>query len=1408
MNLSYIEETLTKHDYSEAIKHFLEEYREVAEENKLSRFRGFIRSYTDESQLKYLLQVLDASLMEQLGGIIIRDSYRRLKSPLTAIWYCQQLIDENKLIEAEELLKEIEKQELSDEWKEKFYFTMASALIGMRRLKAAFQYMKKCEEASSDPAETLWAYYFLQSGDWDKALKCLEASKKDEKDGLTAYLLLVQHHALQGDAEQALITLEEGLTLYPDFPKLIVEKIRLCYKQKRWTDMEKAISDLHSLTPFHEYKRMVEYYTADSFYEQKEFGKLEVFLAEHTEFKKESHYKNFTGLADHASKMVNFKPVVQKYNYCVPACAEMIFSMFGKTYKQDEIAESVFHVSGSKLSKIIEYFDEKELTSRYFFGNPNILKTLIDLDAAVMINIDYPTTSHVQLLAGYDDNLKVFHVQDPNLRTTHEVLYEDFEQEYGNNGVLSLAVLPEKEAGKLNVLSINEHELAVKLFSMTEVSNKQLSDAEQALLKENLHLMAVSAYVIKYLPGIVAEEILDAAAMYVFEHSKESEYRSLSAAMAYFSVKNNERAMEYLEQLPFKQYLATYWYAKGRLSYNKDDYDGAFEAFAEALKSEPDDHILWGYLALTELNRDRAQEALRYSEIAMDINEDDAFSLINHGIILMEMNEYEKARNLFHSYLKIEKEDGYVWYQRARCDKELGRSKLARRGFQTAIALEPEVPLAYKELSELYEIDYEDVSKAKEILEQGIAAAEDKQMLLHEAGDLSVRALELEQARQFYMQAEAFDPKDVYARISLAALYKEEGKRDQFFKAIHRYFEQFQEDSEFLINAGKLMFAASAEMKEKDSHMDLALSYVEKGILYADANIGEAIEIYVDLVSETPYSRRGLEFLESIREGEIDEFLLISYIGCLYESHGLLEKAKQYLKQAIALKKDDILPFYRLGEIAFKQEDYGEAEKQYKRVLELDPAHEQAMLDLAGIANAREDRKSEKKYLMSAFKVDPYCASVEALLEVLEFQPEIEAFKELLMSVNVEKAFLYDALAHIHGKLGNLKEEEENLNKAFELAPAQFQILHHQVKLWIKQGKMKQAKSQLLTLIMENQENKQLYETWMEVMLGTKSMHKLDNEIKKMKLSDEEKSIVFMNAAAAYERQMQSMRDAYEEMEEQKGWLKRFTNFSKMSLKFGTLIGLYEEALKHDRENVTAVMWYVEFHLDAGLAEDAIKILEQWLRYQWEPDVVYRLAVLYINEFGNVPEKKAVKYLSGACSLIETLLEENEDPDYLVVLGMALLELEEFEESEQALMRAVKIEPAVEKGYFHLARVYEAIEQYSKAEEAIQHAITLNPDNHDNYNQLGLIYRHQNKLQPALEAVEKAVSIEPEDLISLYNRACYLSTLGRYKESAGQLEALYELDEEFVFTEMAEDDEDLESLKEAGYFPKNPLLKR
>lgn len=1411
MKISYIEEMLKKHDYSAAISHFLEEYSEVVKKKKLSHYRSFIRSFTDEKQIKFQLQVLDDSLMDQMSGIIIRDSYRRLKSPQTALWYCEQLIDENRLIEAEDFLKELEKKEHSADFQEKLYFTMAFALIQMRRFKAAAAYLKKCSEITEDSMDTRWAFYYLQSGEWDKAVQQLELGTKDEKESVTAYSLLVQHYSLQGELSKAESVVEEALRIYPSFPKLMVENIRLCYKQKRWVDMEKVILELNDLTPYHEYKDMCEYYSADALYEQKKFEELEKYLKEHNEFKDKSHYKNFNGRADKDHRMLTFKPVVQKYNYCVPACAEMIFSMFGQTYSQDEIAETVYAISGSKLTKAIEYFEEKEFVCRYFFGNQEVFKTLIDRKAAVMINIDYPTTSHVQLLAGYDDNLMIFHVQDPNLRGTHEVKYEDLEEEFGNNGVLSIAIVPKKDAALLDALSKKEHEILERLFSSTEEDDSELNDEDQAFLKTHLHNMAVSAYIIKYLPTKVSEDILECAADYVFSHSKESEYRSLSAAMAYFSIEKIRRSEEYLEQKKYKHYLSNYWYLKGRISYSADDYTGAFEAFTEAVKNEPDDHILWSYLALTELNQENLKEAMNYSEIALDINADDSFLQINHGMILMEMNRFEDARTLFHHFLKTDKHNGYAWYQRAKCDKEFSRYHLACRGFQTAIALEPDVSLGYRELAGLYEFVYEDTDKAKEILQNGINECAEIQLLIHELGDLFEREKDYENARIWYEKAAEQDAEDVYSRISLASILKEEGKLEPCFQSIHLYFEDFQKNSEFLVNAGKLMWTSAEEMEEKESHTELALSYVEKGILYAGADLEEALEVYVNLVSETPFYRRGLKFLESLRNDRTkEEFLLISYIGCLYEARGYLDKAKEYFNGAIAIKKDDILPLYRLGEVAFKLENNDEAEQYYKKVLELDSSNEQAILDLASIAKRKEDREQEIDYLLRAFNLNPYCIPAETVLQVMEKQSEIEEFKSHLLSLEkkVKQAFLFDALAHVHGKLGNLNEEEKCLNKAFELEPTQMQILVHQVKLWMKQGKVKQAKAKLHTLIIENSEIKSLYDTWIELMTNTRSMPKLDGEIRKMKLSNQEKSMVFMNAAAAYERHLQSMQDAAEEVEEQKSWLKRITNFSKVSLNFGILIGLYEESIKLDRENSTAVCWFVDFYENSGLSEDAIKVLEQSLRHNWDSDTAYRLAGLYVNEYGTVSEKKAVKYLSEACNLLETLLEDNEDPDYFNLLGVALTELGEYEAAENALMNAVEIDPAVEKGYFHLSRIYEAMENYKKAEKAIATAVDIDPYDPENYNQLGLIYKHQNKMEQAIEAVETAISIEPEDLISLYNRVCYLSILGRFKESADQLETLYKLDEEFIFTEMAEDDEDLDHLKEAGYFPLNPLQKR
>ncbi|MGP1906585.1 tetratricopeptide repeat protein [Metabacillus sp. JX24] len=1409
MNLSYIEEMLEKQEYKAAVSHFSEAYQKMAAENSLTAFKSFIRCGSNEKEMKELLIAAEESLMDQLSSIMIRDMYRTAPSPQTAIWYSEQLADEHKLIEAEELLVQVEKQELTEELREKLSFSMATVLMQMRRLGAAYEYMKKCEALAKDGMNTRWGYYYLQSGDWDKAVSLLEAGKKDKKDGVIARLLLVQHWALQGEAERAQRELDEAIALYPDYPKLLIEKIRLCSKQKKWKEMRETIQRLNELSPYRDYKKMTEYYTAESHYGEEDFDVLESYLNKHSHFKEKSYFKHFKKEGSFKKKNTAYKPVVQKYNYCVPACAEMVFSMYGKTVKQDEIAESIFAVNGSKLSKMIAYFKEKEFRCTYFFGNEEVFKELLDRDIAIMVNIDYPTASHVQLIVGYDDRLQVFHVQDPNNRYTHELMYEDLQREFGNNGALSLAISPMGHSDLSGLLPDHVHEMSEKLFALTEIFHKELSREDQDFLKENIGHMAVSAYIMKYLPGVVDEEILNAAAEVILKHKEQAEYHSLTAAMAYYSAKNNEQAESYLKSTKSSHYPGVYWLIKGRISYGSGKYDEAYAAFKEALKKEPEDHVLWTYLSMSAFSRNHLAEGLKYSEIAMDINSLDLFTIVNHGILLLEADRPKEARDLLHECLRENKDDGYVWLQRARCDLAIGKYRAALRGFRTAAALDPAEAEAFIELADLYDSVFKDEEKALGVLEQGIQTADDKTELLHAAGGIRENREEYQQARELYSMAAALDEKDAFSRIALAALYKEEGDTARFFKEIQSHYEAFQHDSEFLFNAGKRMFAASSEMDESEAFEELALSYMEKAISFADENVEEAMEIYTGLIAETPYYRRGLAFFERLKE-KVSESAILAYSGYLHEQQGSLFKARKLYRQAAEICDEKVFTFYRLGEAAFKLEEYAEAERHYKKVLELDPKHEQAMLDLASVANRREDKTAEKDYLLSAFHVDPYCISAEVLLDLMETKAEAESFKQDLLKLEgtVEEAFLHHSLSHVYAKLGEAEKEEQHLMQALELDPDQLQVQHHYAAFLISRGKAKEAKALLYKLIHDHPGTRKLYDTLIDLMIETKTIQKLEGELKKWKVSNEEKSIIFMHAALSYERHLNDMQEAFEDAEKQRGWLKRITGFSKASLKFGLLIHFYEEAVKLDRENGTAVNWFADCYLQLGLNEDAIKVLQQSLRHAFDPAAAYKLAGLLIQEAAIAGEKKAVRFLSEACGLLEALIEDEEDADYYTLLGMALLEFGDFEEAEDAFKRALEIDPEVEKGHFHLARLYTEAEKYRQAEANIRQAMMISPDDHDNYNQLGLIYRHEFKLKEALEAVEAAIALQPEDLLCLYNRACYLASMKRFEEAAEQLEALYELDEDFIFTEMAEEDEDLEPLKEAGYFPVNKAAGR
>lgn len=291
---------LENQNYQEALELFLEQFQKYIKQYKLTAIRNLM--HLPEENLKDLLKMMDLALMDQWSRILVRKRYRKQKSPLTTIWYAEELIAEHKLIEAEELLKELEEEELSSELAEKLYFNLADALINMQRFREAFAYMEKCETASKDSMNSRWAYFYLHKGDWDTALEFLEKGKKDQRDGVISYVLLVQQYSMQGEMVKAESFLEEGLKEHPQYPKLLVEKIRFHYKEKQWNTMRECITQLASISPYHEYQKMFSFFEAEAFYQEERLDLLQQHLASHPGLTQQTHYKHFNGEKINLSK--------------------------------------------------------------------------------------------------------------------------------------------------------------------------------------------------------------------------------------------------------------------------------------------------------------------------------------------------------------------------------------------------------------------------------------------------------------------------------------------------------------------------------------------------------------------------------------------------------------------------------------------------------------------------------------------------------------------------------------------------------------------------------------------------------------------------------------------------------------------------------------------------------------------------------------------------------------------------------------------------------------------------------------------------------------------------------------------------------------------------------------------------
>lgn len=328
---------------------------------KLSDIKRKLAEISSIEDFQMLIQLFDRGMMYQYSGFLVRYAHRRFNTFQTAVWYCDELNDSGKALEADEIISEYLNEQSGEEDTElavSAIFTKIHSLLEMKRTKEAEKWLAEMEANAKKPIWDKLGFFYQQAGDRAKAEICLKKGLKEQERGHVCYLLLSDLYAANGEPDESLSMIIEGIVQHPEAPALHMELIRRYRDAGLMDEMLSVMDQLDSLVPSHGYKQYFEHLRTLSFYQKNDLKKLMEYVAEKK--LKDSPFSlrnaiNYVG----AVKQLSIKPVIQKSNYCVPASFEMLYSYYGNKANQDEIAEHIFDVSGSKLLPLLTFLKKK-----------------------------------------------------------------------------------------------------------------------------------------------------------------------------------------------------------------------------------------------------------------------------------------------------------------------------------------------------------------------------------------------------------------------------------------------------------------------------------------------------------------------------------------------------------------------------------------------------------------------------------------------------------------------------------------------------------------------------------------------------------------------------------------------------------------------------------------------------------------------------------------------------------------------------------------------------------------------------------------------------------------------------------------------------------------------------------------
>jgi tetratricopeptide (TPR) repeat protein len=520
-----------------------------------------------------------------------------------------------------------------------------------------------------------------------------------------------------------------------------------------------------------------------------------------------------------------------------------------------------------------------------------------------------------------------------------------------------------------------------------------------------------------------------------------------------------------------------------------DTINGAIHEFEEIIRIDPSERtsfLMLGRLYQIKGDRDKATEIYKKFLGVEPTNEDGATALAK---LHMDAGNYKEAADLLEEFVKQRPDSDAALQTLGEAYSEMQEYAKAAEAYRRASVLDPDdAEIKKAEAQALFLSDRLDEAAT---LYQKLAQAEpDDGVSLLRLGQIYRRQMKYDLARQNLQKAAQAFPDSVDIQFNLVILDRDEGRLEDALKRANeilkktekangRYSEAEKQNRRiFLLNQGilhqtlgnydaaiKTFLEVKSLTNEKDGRIDAQIietyrnaKNLDKALQYNEQALADNPEnrqlkmVHADIIAEKGRLDEGVRALQQLQKGGDGDLEILTAMVGVYQRAKKFDQAQTTLNSALQRFPNEETLYFLQGSLSEKQKKYDEAEKAFRKALELEK-DDPAVLNYFGYMLATRGTRLDEAEAMvqKAVQSDPTNgAYLDSLGWVYYKQNKLdraeEYLKKAVIFVNSDPD-IHDHLGDLYFKTKRYDEARTEWTKSIQLATDQEDISRIKKKL-------------------------------------------------------------------------------------------------------------------------------------------------------------------------------------------------------------------------------------------------------------------------------------------------------------------------------------------------------------------------